>query len=59
VTTFTAGNQQTLPIWIFSSLFRPRERPVTNVVAFFVIAITFVPIVLAQRASRDTEGIGL
>jgi putative spermidine/putrescine transport system permease protein len=59
VTTFTAGNQQTLPIWIFSSLFRPRERPVTNVVAFFVIAITFIPIVLAQRASRDTEGIGL
>lgn len=59
VTTFTAGNQQTLPIWIFSSLFRPRERPVTNVVAFAVMAITLIPIVLAQRASRDTEGIGL
>jgi len=54
VTTFTAGNQQTLPIWIFSSLFRPRERPVTNVVAFFVIAVTLIPIVIAQRVSRDT-----
>jgi len=59
VTTFTAGNQQTLPIWIFSSLFRPRERPVTNVVAFFVMVMTLLPIVIAQRASRDTEGIGL
>jgi putative spermidine/putrescine transport system permease protein len=59
VTTFTAGNAQTLPIWIFSSLFRPRERPVTNVVAFFTIAITFVPIILAQRFTRDIEGAGL
>ena len=32
VTTFTAGQQQTLPIWIFGSLFRPRQKPVTNVV---------------------------
>ena len=47
VTTFTAGNQQTLPIWIFSSLVRPRQRPMTNVVALFVVALTFIPIVLA------------
>ena len=38
VTTFTAGNQDTLPIWIFKQLTRPRDRPVTNVVALFVIA---------------------
>lgn len=57
VTTFTAGNQQTLPIWIFSSLVRPRNRPVTNVVAMFVVLITFIPIVLAQRyANRSQEG---
>ena len=57
VTTFTAGQQMTLPIWIFSQLTRPRDRPVTNVVAFFVILITMLPILLAQRltaASSDT-----
>ena len=49
VTTFTAGQQQTLPIWLFAQLTKPRQRPVTNVVAFFVIAITAVPILLSHR----------
>jgi putative spermidine/putrescine transport system permease protein len=49
VTTFTAGQQQTLPIWIFNQLPRPRDRPVTNVAAIVVIAITIVPILLAYR----------
>ncbi len=53
VTTFTAGQQETLPLWIFQSLFRPRQRPVTNVVAILVIAITFIPILLAQILTRD------
>jgi putative spermidine/putrescine transport system permease protein len=53
VTTFTAGQDRTLPIWIFNSLFRPRQRPVTNVVAILVILITFVPILLAQVLTRD------
>lgn len=44
VTTFTSGQQQTLPIWIFSQLTRPRDRPLTNVVAIFVIAVTFLQI---------------
>jgi putative spermidine/putrescine transport system permease protein len=59
VTTFTAGQQSTLPIWIFSQLTRPRDRPVTNVVATFVILLTFLPILFAQRISAqsaDTEG---
>lgn len=59
VTTFTAGQQTTLPIWIFSQLTRPRDRPVTNVVAMLVMLITFVPIFLAQRItaqSADTDG---
>ena len=59
VTTFTAGQQSTLPIWIFSQLTRPRDRPITNVVATFVILITFLPIFFAQRISAqsaDTEG---
>lgn len=55
VTTFTAGQQTTLPIWIFGQLVRPRQRPVTNVVAVFVIAITFIPILLAQRLTQDTS----
>lgn len=59
VTTFTAGQQTTLPIWIFGQLSRPRDRPVTNVAALFVMLITFLPIFLAQRlsaSSADTEG---
>src|SRR5574339_29965 len=52
VTTFTAGQQSTLPIWIFSQLVRPRDRPVTNVVATIVILITFLPIFFAQRISE-------
>ncbi|MEX0827033.1 MAG: ABC transporter permease [Acidimicrobiia bacterium] len=56
VTTFTAGNQQTLPIWMFSSLVRPRQRPMTNVVALLIVALTFIPILLATRMTRNTEG---
>jgi putative spermidine/putrescine transport system permease protein len=55
VTTFTAGQQSTLPIWIFSQLTRPRDRPVTNVVALLVIAITFIPILLAHRFTRESS----
>jgi putative spermidine/putrescine transport system permease protein len=55
VTTFTAGQQQTLPIWIFNQLFRPRDRPITNVVAFFVIVITAIPILWAHRLTQKSE----
>lgn len=55
VTTFTAGQQETLPIWMFRQLTRPRDRPVTNVVAVFVIAVTMIPIWLAHRLTRDTS----
>ncbi|MGH2520912.1 MAG: ABC transporter permease [Anaerolineales bacterium] len=53
VTTFTAGQQATLPIWIFSQLTRPRDRPVTNVVAVFVVAVTFLPILFAHRLTQQ------
>ena len=53
VTTFTAGQQETLPVWIFNQLTRPRQRPVTNVVAVFVVLVTAVPILLAHRLTRD------
>ncbi len=55
VTTFTAGQQATLPIWIFNQLTRPRDRPVTNVVAFFVIALTALPILLAHRMTQERQ----
>lgn len=55
VTTFTAGQQQTLPIWIYSQLFRPRDRPITNVAAVFVIAATSIPILLAYRFTSETR----
>jgi putative spermidine/putrescine transport system permease protein len=55
VTTFTAGQESTLPIWIFSQLTRPRDRPVTNVVALFVILITAIPILLANRLTVSEE----
>lgn len=48
VTVFTAGQQQTLPIWILDQLTKPRQRPVTNVVAVFVIVLTFFPILFAN-----------
>lgn len=52
VTTFTAGQQETLPIWIFTQLTRPRDRPVTNVVALFVILLTALPILFANRLTQ-------
>jgi putative spermidine/putrescine transport system permease protein len=55
VTTFTAGQQTTLPIWMLQELIRPRQRPVTNVVAVFVIALTFLPIVAAYWLTRTGE----
>ncbi len=61
VTTFTAGQQSTLPIWMLNELVRPRQRPVTNVVAIVVFAATFVPILIAYTLTRggaDTAGGG-
>jgi putative spermidine/putrescine transport system permease protein len=58
VTTFTAGQQSTLPIWMLSELIRPRQRPVTNVVAVFVIIVTLLPILAAYYLAREGEHIG-
>ena len=54
VTIFTAGAQQTLPIWIFANLFRPVAQPVVNVVALFVIMMSLIPVWLAQQLTQDT-----
>jgi putative spermidine/putrescine transport system permease protein len=54
VTIFTSGAQQTLPIWIFTNFARPRELPVVNVVALFVIVASIIPVWIAQRVAGGT-----
>ncbi|HXE92574.1 MAG TPA: ABC transporter permease [Gaiellaceae bacterium] len=54
VTTFTAGAQNTLPIWILGNLRLGQQLPQVNVVVFFVIVMTVLPVTIAQRLSRDT-----
>jgi putative spermidine/putrescine transport system permease protein len=54
VTTFTAGAQTTLPIFILDNLRQGQQFPVINVVALAVILLTVVPVTLAQRLTRDT-----
>jgi putative spermidine/putrescine transport system permease protein len=57
VTTFTAGGNQTLPIWIFANISRPNQLPIVNAVALFVILLSFIPVYLAQRISSDVVSI--
>jgi len=54
VTTFTAGAQNTLPLWIFGNIRLGQELPQVNVVVAIVIALTVVPVYLAHRLSRET-----
>ena len=53
VTTFTAGGQQTLPLWILTNLSRPNQLPIVNVVGVAVIALSAVPVYFAHRLTRD------
>jgi putative spermidine/putrescine transport system permease protein len=55
VTLFTAGHERTLPIWFFNELFRPRERPITNVVAVLVMLLTLLPILGAYLLTRPAD----
>jgi putative spermidine/putrescine transport system permease protein len=54
VTTFTAGLQETVPLFILDNIRQGQQLPVINVVAFVVIVITIIPVALAQRVMRDT-----
>jgi putative spermidine/putrescine transport system permease protein len=53
VTTFTAGQQQTLPIWILTNLSRPNQLPIVNVVAVLAILLSLIPVYVAQRITAD------
>lgn len=55
VTTFTAGHERTLPLWLLNQLGRPRDVPVTNVVALLVMMITAIPILGAWWLTRGDE----
>src|SRR4029077_19293206 len=57
VTTFTGGQQSTLPIWMLEELIRPHQRPVTNVVAMVVVFVTFLPILFAYSLTRGGDEI--
>jgi putative spermidine/putrescine transport system permease protein len=49
VTTFTAGAQNTLPLWIFGAIRLGQRLPEVNVVVSFVILVTIIPVVIAAR----------
>jgi putative spermidine/putrescine transport system permease protein len=49
VTTFTAGAQNTLPIWIFAQIRTGQHLPEVNVVVSFVILVTIIPVLIAAR----------
>src|SRR3954464_13669750 len=55
VTTFTAGSSQTLPLWILTNLSRPNQLPIVNVVAFFVVALSVIPVYLAHRLTTERD----
>jgi putative spermidine/putrescine transport system permease protein len=54
VTTFTAGAQNTLPLWIFGNIRLGQALPQVNVVVLIVLVLTVGPVSLAQRLTRDT-----
>jgi putative spermidine/putrescine transport system permease protein len=54
VTTFTAGAQNTLPIWIFGQIQRGQDLPQVNVIVFLIVLVTIIPVVLAQRLTRES-----
>jgi putative spermidine/putrescine transport system permease protein len=54
VTTFTAGAQTTLPIFILDNLRQGQQFPIINVIALAVILLTVIPVTIAQRLTRDT-----
>ena len=56
VTTFTAGQDATLPIWILTNLSRPNQLPIVNVVGVLVILLSAIPVYVAHRLTVDEDG---
>jgi putative spermidine/putrescine transport system permease protein len=49
VTVFTAGAQNTLPLWIFGAIRLGQQLPEVNAVVSIVILLTIIPVLLAAR----------
>ena len=49
----TAGAQNTLPLWIFGAIRLGQKLPEVNVVVLIVMAITFVPVLLAYKLTNQ------
>ncbi len=58
VTTFTAGTQETLPLWIYNNLKLPNQRAIVNVVAVILILLSIIPVYLSQRLASGRPGTG-
>src|SRR5258707_12092211 len=64
VTVFTAGAENTLPLWIFGAIRLGQQLPEVNAVVSVVILLTLIPVILAarvagagaiSRSARDAE----
>jgi len=53
VTTFTAGAQNTLPIWIFGQIRLGQQLPQVNVVVFLILSGDYRP--RRARAAADAR----
>src|SRR5256714_6459571 len=51
VTVFTAGAQNTLPLWIFGAIRLGQQLPEVNAVGSIVIVLTLIPVILAARVA--------
>jgi putative spermidine/putrescine transport system permease protein len=54
VTTFTAGAQNTLPLWILGNIRLGQQLPEVNVVVLIILAFTILPVLFAQRLTRES-----
>jgi putative spermidine/putrescine transport system permease protein len=54
VTTFTAGVQNTLPLWIFGNIRLGQQLPEVNVIVFLILLVTIIPVTISQRLTRES-----
>ena len=54
VTTFTAGANTTLPIWIFGNIRIGQQLLEVNVIVFLILLATIIPVTIAQRLTRES-----
>ena len=57
VTTFTAGAQNTLPLWIFGAIRLGQQLPEVNAVVVGVMVLTIVPIAFAAKLSSGETSV--